>query len=252
MNKIFFTLSVALILTSCQTKKQEEQKADTVAYEAAKPKEGIELTEQQKAEGWKLLFDGSTMNGWRFYKDKPNNSWEVVDGTLHCKPFDEGKENKRSDIMTTGQYENFELAFEWKISAQGNSGVIYRVTEEFNEPYFSGPEYQTIDNIGYPGKLEDNQLSGACYAMYAAPKEASKSVGEWNQSKLVVNGKHVEHWLNGAKVVEYDFQSDDWKKRKAAGKWKDEKGYGMATKGYIDLQDHDHEVWYRNIMIKVL
>src|SRR5262249_3895393 len=120
------------------------------------------------------------------------------------------------------------------------------------QPYFSGPEYQAMDDAGYPGKPTDKQLTGANYDMHAAPAAKPNAVGQWNQSKLVVNGNHVEHWLNGTKVLEYELQSDDWNKRKAGSKWKDEKGYGMAKKGHIDFQDHDHEVWFRNIKIKVL
>jgi hypothetical protein len=254
MNKIFSMLFVFLLLVACQSKKEvsDNTKDSVTIAEPETELDGAQITEEQKADGWKLLFDGKTTNGWRFYKNKPNNSWEVVDGTLHCKPFVDDKENHRADIMTVEQYENFELAFDWKISAQGNSGVMFRVTEEYDQPYFSGPEYQAMDDVGYPGKSEPNQLSGANYAMHAAPDARPNPVGGWNQSKLVVNGNHVEHWLNGTKVVEYELQSDDWKKRKAASKWKDEAGYGMAKKGHIDFQDHDHEVWFRNIMIKVL
>jgi len=254
MNKIFSMLVLALIVVACQPKKQEDQSsADTAkAEEPVVPSFAAQLTEQQKADGWKLLFDGQTTNGWRFYKNKPNDSWEVVDGTLHCKPFVDGKENQRADIMTTDQYGNFELAFDWKISQQGNSGVMYRVTEEYDQPYFSGPEYQALDNEGWPGDLKDDQRSGSVYALYAAANAKPNPVGEWNQGKIIVNGDHVEHWLNGTKVVEYELNSADWKKRKGAGKWKDEKGYGVEQTGYIDFQDHDHEVWFRNIMIKTL
>lgn len=255
MNKIFSMLAIALVIVSCKPKTTDESPAaDTTKTEAVAPapSPAATLSDAQKAEGWKLLFDGQTLNGWRFFKNQPNDTWEVVDGTLHCKPFVDGKEFKRADIMTTEQYENFELQFDWKMSAQGNSGVMFRVTEEFDRPYYSGPEYQVIDNEGYPGDLKDSQLTGANYDMHAVPDAKPNAIGEWNTSKLVVNGSKVEHWLNGAKVLEYELNSADWKKRKAASKWKDEKGYGQAKTGYIDIQDHDHEVWYKNIMIKVL
>ncbi|MBL7858651.1 MAG: DUF1080 domain-containing protein [Cyclobacteriaceae bacterium] len=250
MRRYFLPGCLIILITACQPKKQPEQTAPETITPPAPV--AAQLTETQIAEGWKLLFDGSSLDGWRFFLNKPNDSWEVVDGTLHCKPVKENAENLRSDIMTVDQYENFELAFEWKISPQGNSGVIYRATEEFSQPYFSGPEYQVIDNTGYPGDLTPKQLTGANYDMHDAPNAAPNAIGEWNSSRIVVNGNHVEHWLNGTKVVEYELQSADWKKRKAGSKWKDEKGYGMATKGHIDFQDHDHEVWYRNIMIKQL
>lgn len=212
------------------------------------------LTDQQKADGWQLLFDGQTMNGWRFFKGYANDSWEVADGALHCKPPREGEGalNQRSDIMTENQYENFELMLEWKISNAGNSGIMYRVTEEFDQPYYSGPEYQVLDDEGYPGPLQPAQFSGANYDMHVAEPKVTKPVGEWNQTKIVVNGNHVEHWLNGTKVVEYELRSEDWTTRKNGSKWKDAPGYGMAAKGHIDLQDHGNEVWYRNIFIKPL
>jgi hypothetical protein len=197
------------------------------------------------------LFNGKNLDGWRFYKDKENNSWEVAaDGSLHCKPFD-GNE-KRANLITTEQYENFELNWEWKISAQGNSGVMFRVTEEYDEPYLSGPEYQLLDDVGYPGKIEDWQKTGADYAMYTPSAAKPKSVGGWNSSKIVVKLNHVEYWLNDAKVVEYELGSEDWQKRKAASKWNDAVGYGVAKKGHICLQDHGGEVWFRNIVIKSL
>ncbi len=197
------------------------------------------------------LFNGKNLDGWRFYKSKENNSWEVAeDSSLHCKPFD-GNE-KRANLITTDQYENFELNWEWKISAQGNSGVMFRVTEEFDEPYLSGPEYQLLDNIGYPGKVEDFHKTGSDFDMYAAQNAKPKSVGEWNSSKIIVNGNHVEYWLNDSKVVEYELGSEDWQKRKADSKWNEAVGYGAAKKGHICLQDHGGEVWFRNIVIKSL
>jgi len=234
-----FLVTASLFITSCRTPKKQDSLP-------------AQLTEQQKAAGCKLLFDGQTLNGWRIYKNKKNDSWEVKDGTLHCKSFEDRTEKNRCDLLTNDQYGNFELTLEWKISPQGNSGIIYRATEEFEQPYWSGPEYQILDDVGYPGKIEDWQKTAANYAMNVAIGGTLRPVGEWNSAKIVANGNHVEHWLNGVKVVEYELGSDDWKKRKAAGKWKDAKGYGIAPKGYIDLQDHGNEAWFRNIVIREL
>lgn len=198
-----------------------------------------------------LLFNSKNLDGWRFFKNKENNSWEVAaDGSLHCKPFD-GNE-KRANLITVDQYENFELNWEWKISPQGNSGVMFRVTEEFDEPYLSGPEYQLLDDVGYPGKIEDWQKTAADYGMHTAPDAKPKPVGEWNSSKIIATGKHVEYWLNAAKVVEYEIGSEDWKKRKTTSKWNEAIGYGAARKGHICLQDHGGEVWFKNISIAKL
>ena len=197
------------------------------------------------------LFNGKDLTGWQFFKGKENNSWEVTaDGLLHCKPFD-GNE-KRADLITVADYENFELTWEWKISPQGNSGVMFGVVETYDEPYLSGPEYQLLDDVGYPGKIEDWQKTSANYGMHIAEGAQPKPVGEWNTSKIVVNKNHVEHWLNGKKVVDYELGSDDWKERKAKSKWNEAPGYGASTKGRLALQDHGGEVWFKNISVVVL
>lgn len=254
MKITYGSLALAFIVLACEPKKHDDQTSttDTTAVDTMKVSYAAKLTDQQKADGWKLLFDGETLNGLRFFKNQPNDSWEVSEGTLHCKPFAENKENKRSDIMTADEYENFELSFDWKISAQGNSGVMYRVSEQFDQPYKSGPEYQVLDDGGYPGETKDKNMTACNYDMNEAPGKKMNPVGEWNSSKIVANGNHIEHWLNGAKVLEYEIGSPDWKKRKAMSKWKDEAGYGMTKKGFIDFQDHSHEAWFKNIMIKTL
>ncbi|MBT1705922.1 3-keto-disaccharide hydrolase [Chryseosolibacter indicus] len=252
-NKIIVAL---FFFAACQSTKQES-KPETDSSAIASPETPVagmipnQLTEEQVAEGWELLFNGKDTEGWRFYKGKENDSWEVVDGTLHCKPA--AAATKRADLMTVNQYENFELSFDWKIAEKGNSGVMYRVTEEFNEPYLSGPEYQVIDDKGYPNEVRDTQTTGSNYDMHAAPTgKPINPVGEWNNSKIVVTGNKVQHWLNGVQLFEYELGSDDWKQRKAGSKWKDAAGYGMAQKGHIDFQDHGTEAWFRNIKIKNL
>ena len=253
MKKLFYLLFLAGACSSAKKDSQEAQDAAATVTDAAAAT--AVLTEAQKAEGWKLLFDGKSLSGWQIFKARKNNTWEVKEGMLHCKPLNEkakGDGDERSDLMTSEEYENFEFACDWKIAPEGNSGIIYRATEEFDQPYYSGPEYQLIDDEGYKPKQKDVNLTGADYDVYAPAPKTLKPVGEWNSTKIVVNGKHVEHWLNGQKIVEYEFGSPDWIKRKDASKWKDAKGYGMATKGHIDLQDHGHEVWFRNVMIKTL
>ena len=210
------------------------------------------LTDAEKQEGYKLLFDGTSTTGWRTYKNKPADSWSVVDGILYCKGDTTNKSDMRADMMTTDMYENFDFSVDWKISPKGNSGIIYLASEEFDAAYLSGPEYQIIDDKNFPEKLEDWQMTGADYAMYPAPAAAPNAVGEWNTSRIVKNKSHVEHWLNGKKIVEYEMGSADWKKKKAEGKWKDAAGYGMTTKGHIALQDHGSEAWFKNIKVKNL
>lgn len=252
MKKILFViyaLLVTVVLMRCAPKNKEDQPAGDVVIPASS-----QLTEQQKAEGWQLLFDGQTTNGWQIFKARENNTWEVADGVLHCKALDEsvsGVGDKRADIMTIAEYENFELAFDWKIAKEGNTGVMFRVTEEFEQPYYTGPEFQLMDDPSFPNETPDH-LTGSNYGMHAAGKTKIKPAGEWNTSKLVVNKNHVEHWLNGDKVVEYELNSPEWLALKKAGKWNEATGYGAPTKGHIVLQDHGSEAWFRNIMIKPL
>ena len=210
------------------------------------------LTAAEKKAGWKLLFDGKTLTGWRMYQNKPADCWGVKNGELYCKGSETDKSDLRADIITTEQYENFELSVDWKIAPAGNSGIMYNVTEEFAAAYLSGPEYQLIDDEGFPHKLEDWQKTGADYAMYTASSRPTKPIGQFNESRIVVKGNHREHWLNGVKIVEFEAWSDDWNKRKASGKWKDTPGYGMAKKGYICLQDHGSGVWFKNIKVRKL
>lgn len=211
-----------------------------------------QLTQQEKAAGWQLLFDGKTLDGWKTFKNQPG-SWKVTDGMLCSASADAGN----ADLLTNGMYENFELDIDWKLSPQGNSGILYLVTEDYDQTYLSGPEYQLIDDDDFPEKIEDWQKTGANYAMNPPAVKAAKKPGEWNTTKIIVNKGHVEHWLNGKKVVEYSLWSDDWKKAKAAGKWKDAAGYAASKSGHIALQSSHSGVetsgiCFRNIKIRQL
>lgn len=210
------------------------------------------LTDAEKKEGWELLFDGKSLNGWRMYQNKPAESWSVKDGALYCKGNETDKSDLRADIVTVGQYENFEFSVEWKIAPKGNSGIMYHVSEQYPAAYHTGPEYQLIDDENFPEKLEDWQKTGADYAMYTTTSRPVKPVGEYNITKIVAKGTHREHWLNGVKVVEFEQGSEDWNKRKAEGKWKDTPEYGMEKTGHICLQDHGSEIWFKNIKIRKL
>jgi hypothetical protein len=207
------------------------------------------LTPAEQKAGWILLFDGKTTKGWKPYGSQPADGWEVVNGQLHCK---EGEVAHRADFMTTEQYDNFELTFDWKINKGFNSGVIYRVEEGDRASYETGPEYQLIDDEGYPDKLEDWQKSGSDYAMHPPTSVEAKPAGEYNQTKIIVNGAHVEHWLNGKKVVDFDLWTPEWNALKEKSKWKDAKLYGMIKKGNIALQDHGGGIWFKNIKLHKL
>jgi Domain of Unknown Function (DUF1080) len=208
------------------------------------------LTDKEKAEGWKLLFDGTSTAGWRGYKQQTTPAgWKALDGALTLTAKNVG------DIVTVDQYENFDFAFDWRISPKGNSGVFYLVVEapELPRTFRSGPEYQVLDNGGHPdAKNGPDRFAGANYALYAPVKDVTRPVGSWNQSRIVKNGARVEHWLNGEKVVEYELWSDDWKARVAKSKFATMPAYAKANKGHLALQDHGDEVSFRNLKVRVL
>lgn len=210
------------------------------------------LSESEKGEGWELLFDGTSLDGWRdFQGEEASGPWKVVDGTMEAQ----GKgADGNGYLSTTDQYENFVLKFDWKISEGGNSGVLYHVMErDYEVPYTTGPEFQVIDDIGFPGELEDWQKTGADYAMYLAnDKKKLKPVGEWNSSKIIYDNGHVEHWLNGEKIVDFEAWTPDWFEHKNSGKWADVREYGLPRYGHIVLQDHGAKAWYRDVKIKEL
>jgi hypothetical protein len=208
------------------------------------------LSDQEKAEGWKLLFNGENFKGWRTFQGKEISGWKVIDGVLNNSGV--GSDHG-GDIITKKKYRNFELSLEWKVASKSNSGIFYHVNEKVGKAiYESGPEYQLIDDKGWPDKIHENQYSGANYGMNAPMNAEVKELGQWNQTRIIVNGTHVEHFLNGVKVVDYHLWDADWKTRKEQGKWKDYPFYGMATNGNIGLQDHGGLAQFRNIKIKII
>jgi hypothetical protein len=211
------------------------------------------LTKKEKASGWVLLFDGQTTNGWRGFKmNGMPADWSVKDGCLIVSAT-VGNETS-GDIITVAEYEDFDLYLEWAISPGGNSGILFHVLEgDYPSTYATGPEYQLIDDVGYPGKLEDWQQTGANYAMHPVDEKNKRlmPVGEFNSSEIRVKDGHVTHWLNGKIIVEYDLWTEEWYKLVSEGKWKDYPGYGLAKKGHIGLQDHGSCVRFRNIKLKL-
>ena len=217
------------------------------------------LTRQEKAEGWVLLFDGKTTDGWRnFNSDNAELAWHVVDGCLQAMGVGD---DANGYIVTDKEYENFILSWDWKLTEGGNSGMLYHVVEhpKFDVPYVTGPEYQLIDVEGWekanaPTKLQEWQKIGVDYAMYL-PDQSKMNVnpaGEWNNSRIVFDNGHVEHWLNDEKILEFEAWTDDWFARKASGKWGNATEYGLASKGVICVQDHGYPASFRNIKIKEL
>jgi hypothetical protein len=208
------------------------------------------LSEKEKMEGWQLLFNGKNLDGWKSFQGKEISGWKVIDGVLNNSGV--GSDHG-GDIVTKEKFQNFELSLEWKIASKSNSGIFYHVNEKIGNAIFeSGPEYQLIDDKGWPEKLNDYQYSGANYGMHAPQNAVVKDISEWNQARIIVDGAHVQHYLNGIKVVDYYLWDDGWKALKEKGKWKDYPYYGMAKKGNIGLQDHGGLAQFRNIKIKVI
>ena len=217
-------------------------------FSCSQSKEPNTLSKSELKEGWELLFDGKSIDKWKTFNGGEVTGWKIVDGELQNSGV--GSDHG-GDIITKKEYENFELYLEWKVSPQSNSGVFIHVQEGLTDAiYESGPEYQLIDDKGWPEKLDAAQYSGANYAMNAPENAEVKPIDEWNTTRIIVKNPHVEHWLNGKKVVEYDLWSDDWKARKVAGKWADAPNYGEAKSGYIGLQDHGGLTMFRNIKIR--
>ena len=204
------------------------------------------LTAAERSAGWRLLFDGKTTAGWRGYKqDSAPPGWQVVDGALT-------RVNSAGDIITRTKFRNFELSLEWNIAAGGNSGIFYRGSEDDDAIYWNAPEMQVLDDSGHVDGRSRLTAAGADYAVYPSPAGIVKRAGEWNAVRLIVKGNHVEHWLNGTKVVEYELGSPDWTQRVKASKFAPHLRYGRNTVGHIGLQDHGDQVWFRAIKIRVL
>lgn len=195
---------------------------------------------------WRVLFDGTSTDAWRGYRmDSMPAGWQIEDGTLV-------RVGDTRDIITRDQFSDFELELEWKVDSAGNSGVMYRVTEEGEWSYHTGPEMQILDDAGHPDGGNRLTSAGSVYGLYAAPAGLVKPAGEWNTARVVVDSNHVEHWLNGTKGVEYELGSPDWEAKVKASKFIDWPGYGRSPRGHIALQDHGDRVAFRNIRIRVI
>ena len=207
---------------------------------------------------WVSLFDGKTTTGWHNYgKTTIGEAWKVADGVLYLDTAKkEGwQTGGGGDIVTEKEYENFHLKLEWKIAANGNSGIIFFIHEDSIQNKYAwntGPEMQVLDNNGHPDAKIIKHRAGDLYDLISSSKETVKPAGEWNLAEIVVNNNQLKFFLNGTNIVSTSLWDDNWKKLIAGSKFKDMKEFGTYKKGKIALQDHGDMVWYRNIRIKEL
>jgi hypothetical protein len=216
------------------------------------------LTQQERENGWRLLFDGETTDGWRGYSKNsfPDQGWSVKNGTLHISGSEGDVSGSGGDIVTTDPFEDFILKLEWKISEGGNSGIFYRAIEQDTQPiYWSAPEMQVLDNANHPdaNRGEDgNRRAGSLYDLMPAQPQNFTGHGEWQQVKIVADEGHIEHWQNGEKVLEYDLWTPDWYQMVRSSKFECHPEFGDAHEGHIGLQDHGTTAQFRNIKIREL
>lgn len=244
-----------MLVFTVSCNQQSQKKAET-SEPPGEPLMNV-LTADEKSDGWVLLFDGKTTEGWKNFNEDRISGWLVEDGSLVGQGLggDIG-----GDIVSVNEYDNFILKWDWKLGPYGNSGVMYHVVvdEKYNAAYETGPEYQLIedgnfrDEHGEPYPLEKWQETAADYAMYVANDQKQVNVRDWNSSMIVFSEEKAEYWLNGKMVVEFVPWSEDWNKRRNSGKWDAYPDYGFAKKGKLCLQDHGSKIWFRNIKIKEL
>jgi len=244
---------IGLMYTSCKSKDKEDSRDPLVLYnQVANPTSLNTLTDEQRRQGWQLLFDGKTGNGWHGYNQKGiPDFWAVEDGCLTMNSTGGGEEQ---DIITDKIYKNFAFSVEYKLTRGANSGIIYQVKEDpkYTFPYETGPEFQIADYNPQPGgrPINELQIHGANYGMYAPMEKPYKPIDEWNRMLLLIQGNDVTHVLNGVVIVKYTKYSDDWQALRDSGKWLDFPDYSKFDEGHISLQNHGTKVWFRDIKIK--
>jgi hypothetical protein len=209
--------------------------------------------------GWKLLFDGTTMNGWRgaYLDTLPTKGWEVRDGMLIVQPSGGGEAAFGGDIVTVDEYGSFELSLEFRLTPGANSGIKYFVTEQQPRTPGSakGLEYQLLDDERHPDAklgIAGNRTLASLYDLMPATKKKLHPMGDWNHARILVQGRQVEHWLNGVLVLAYERGGETFLRHKAESKFKDLEGFGEAATGHVLLQDHGNQVFFRNIKIRII
>jgi len=270
--KKYRPISISIMITaffvvSCKEKSKNSasENSEVVEMDNQTQKSEVnsnELTPDEIDQGWRLLFDGESTEGWRGYNKNsfPEKGWEIEDNALKVIGSGTGEAGSGGDIIFDEEFKNFELSLEWKISEGGNSGIFYLAEEIEGEPiYTSAPEMQILDNKKHPdAKLGNNgnRMAGSLYDLIPAKPQNAKPVGQWNKVSILVYRGTVVHSQNGENVVEYHLWTDKWNEMVSNSKFKNWENFlnagGEDKKGYIGLQDHGDDVWFRNIKIKEL
>jgi hypothetical protein len=250
---VVFSLALMPLVSSCKDEKEQTKEATET--------ETITRDKSEDGKDWVVLFDGTSSEGWRGYKkDHFPEAWKVVDGTIHCEGSGRGEAGNKDggDIIYDQKFKNFTLSLEWKISEGGNSGIFYLGQEEgLDYIWKTAPEMQVLDNDKHPDAklgIDNNRQAGSLYDLIAAKPQNAKPVGEWNQVEITVYDGTVVHKQNGVNVVEYHLWTPEWNELVAGSKFPklNEDWANVANEGFIGLQDHGDDVWFRNIKIKEL
>lgn len=256
-------LAVALAGTSCQgpAAEQAASPAPSVTIAQADTAKDNTLTAQEKKEGWKLLFDGTSTSHWRgAHKDHfPQHGWKVEEGQLVVLASDGAESQNGGDIVTKDTYSHFHLALDFKLTEGANSGIKYFVTEAYDSQASAiGLEYQILDDARHPDAKKGNNGKGtrtvaSLYDLIAADSQKNvHPIGAWNHAEIIVRGNRVEHWLNGERVLSYERGSEEYQQLVGNSKYRSYKNFGLADQGHILLQDHGDQVAYKNIKIRPL
>lgn len=242
-------LPLVILAAGCTASDDEQSTAD----ESAVPDSVNTLTDAEQEDGWQLLFDGATLDGWRgFKRDSVPAGWTVDEGALHfTTEAAADDEHSVQTLITSDTYDHFELRAEWKLSPEGNSGILYRVTEEEDLPYETGLEYQIVDDTAIADEPDVNR-TGGLFGLYAPSEDVVRPIGEYNETRIVVRGNRLEHWLNGTKLLDAEIGSDTWNDRVSSTKFSNWPNFAAADAGHIALQDHGYRVWYRDLKIRPL
>ena len=250
----YFLLMICFLMACQNTTDDQAKSTEAKMTQITQLQSPNTLSEEEETYGWELLFDGKSTENWKGYNKEsfPNKGWSVENGMLIVKKSGTEEDGFGGDIVTKDKYGNFELMVDFMLSDTANSGIFYMVNEEEGSAiWHNAPEYQVLDDATYATMGSTNvHFTAANYDIHAAEIDYKNPMGEWNTARIIVNNGHVEHWLNGNKVVEYDLWTPEWEAKVKASKFKDYPKYGRTKNGQIGLQDHGHEVRFRNLKIR--